>query len=193
MARVRRQRKLRRIVIRVAALVGLMCEPARAQIYEWLDDANDRHFANSLEQVPPDKRASVEVMMSDAPTREDSDVPPPNASAPSETDPRTNPTLQEDADSDPFASGWDAGFDAGWDAGLRALAEEQPVCPAESEVIVLESRPPVVVNVARYDPAGVYYRSPYGGTVTVPFDDGASRGLTRRQLIQGLRSMERGW
>jgi hypothetical protein len=86
-----------------------------------------------------------------------------------------------------------SGFEAGWSAGFRAAAEQQPVCPAEPAMIVLESRPPVVVNVPRFDSSNSYYSSPFAGGLTVPFDDGASRGLTRRQQIQDLRAAERGW
>jgi hypothetical protein len=90
-----------------------------------------------------------------------------------------------------FAAGWDAGFGAGWDAGYRAAQQEQPICPAEPEVVVLES--PAVINVPRYDPTGAYYVSPYEGTVSVPFDGGRSFGLTRRQQIQEQRRKERRW
>ena len=94
-----------------------------------------------------------------------------------------------------FDAGWDAGFGAGWEAGYRAAADEAPECPAEPQVVALESRPPVVISVPVpfYDPSGAYYRSPYNGLLTVPFDDGASRGLTGRGQIMQRRALERGW
>jgi hypothetical protein len=92
-----------------------------------------------------------------------------------------------------YQSGWDAGFQAGWDAGNRAAAQEQPVCTSEPQVVVLESQQPVVVSMPSYDPSGVYYRSPYDGLLTQPFDNGVTFGLTTRGQIQQMRAMERGW
>lgn len=182
-------RRWRRFGIAVTLLVTLpgAFEPISAQIYEWVDDAGDRHFDTSLEQAPEELRAQARIVVPAAtPSTVDAAS---DASASNAAEPNTDESEPDDS----FESGWDAGYGAGWEAGYRAAAEEQPVCPAQPEMIVLESRPPVVVNVPLYDPSGAYYRSPYGGLLTVPFDDGASRGLTSRNQIQGRRAMERGW
>lgn len=190
-------RRLRWFGIAVILLVALpgAFEPISAQIYEWVDDAGDRHFDTSLEQVPEDRRAQARIVVRAA-TPGSADAAP-DASASTAAGPNAEPTEPNPDESqrvDPYESGWNAGFGAGWQAGYRAAAEEQPVCTAEPPVVVLESRPPVVFNnVPLYDPSGAYYRSPYDGTLTAPFDDGASRGLTSRNLIQQRRALERGW
>ncbi len=181
-------RRLQQLAIAVTLLVALpgAFEPVSAQIYEWVDDTGGRHFDTSLEQVPEGVRAQARIVApAGTPSTADGAS---SASVPSAAAPNTG----ESEHADLFGSGWDTGFGAGWEAGYRAAAE-QLVCPAEPEVVVLESQSPVVVNVPPYDPSGAYYRSPYDGLVTVPFDDGASRGLTRRNQIQERRAIERGW
>ncbi len=189
------ERRLRRMVVVVAALAGLAkaTAPAGAQIYEWRDNADSRHFANSLEQVPREARAGAKIVVDTEPSRKD-DAATQSARAPSDSEPLPD-QVNEDKERPPdsFSSGWDAGFSAGWDAGYRASAAQQPVCPAEPQVVLLQSGPPVMIDVPRYDPSGAYYRPPYDGTLTVPFDDGASLGLTHRGQVQDLRARERGW
>jgi len=41
-------------------------------------------------------------------------------------------------------------------------------------------------SLRRYDPSGLYYSSPYQGTLTMPYNSGYSRGLTLRQLQEGV-------
>jgi hypothetical protein len=170
----------------VVALSGAF-ESISAEIYEWVDGAGDRHFDTSLEQVPEEARAQARIVVGA--------VTPGTADGVSSASTSTaaEPTPEKNQRDDSFESGWDAGFRAGWETGYRTAAEEQPVCPAEPGIVALESQPPVVVNVPPYDPSGAYYRNPYGGLLTVPFDDGASRGLTSRNQIQGMRAIERGW
>lgn len=174
-----RRPRLRRMLMRLLAVVAVMgrIEPAAAQIYEWVDDANSRHFATSLESVPPEVRSKARMVVEGAASTTSDVVSPSSASTPSEADGSRSVTptsRREKETSATFASGWDAGF--------QAAVEQQPICPLEPEVVVLESRPPAVINIPRYDPAGIYYRSPYEGSMTVPFDQGRSRGLTHRQL-----------
>lgn len=181
--------RMRRSAMAVTLMVVLACPfaPTSAQIYEWVDDAGDRHFENSLEQVPEAQRAQARVVLPAAtPGAADAtaDISASNAA---------QPAADESQRDNSFESGWDVGYSAGWEAGYRAAADEAPVCTAEPPAVVLESRPPVVVSVPLYDPSGAYYRPPYGSTVTLPFDDGASRGLTTRNQIQQQRAIERGW
>lgn len=181
-------RSFGRGAIAAALLVALSgaVESVSAQIYEWVDQAGDRHFGTPLDQVPEEVRDQARIVVragTSNPAAADT-----GASTPAE------PNAAESLPDHTFQAGWDAGFRAGWEAGYRGAAEEQPVCPAEPGVVVLQSQPPVVVNVPPYDPSGAYYRSPYGGSLTtVPFDDGASFGLTSRNQIQQQRAIERGW
>jgi hypothetical protein len=164
---------------RIAMLAGVLLiaasSLAAAEIYEW-DDSNGRHFSDSLEAIPKDSRAQARLVVKE------------EASAPAPPAPATDPSaVREEDASNSFASGWDTGFEAGWRAALQAAAAEQPECPIEPEVIVLQSAPPVTLNVPAYDPTGAFYQTPYTGTVTVPFDNGRSRGLTRREQMQRLQ------
>src|SRR5262245_826198 len=63
MASIIRHRQLLGTVAAFAAVIGwVICSaPASAQIYEWRDSSNGRHFANSLEQVPPEARDQAEI------------------------------------------------------------------------------------------------------------------------------------
>jgi hypothetical protein len=183
------------VVIGIAAFVWWAggARPASAQIYEWRDAVNDRHFSTSLDDVPDDMRASAKLVV-DGPRAETSAEAMTPMTEPTEPDDTAQASdASDDKAAEPLASGWDAGFDAGWEAAMRAAADQQPECSTEPQVVVLQSQPPVVVGVPAYDPTGAYYQSPYQGTVTVPFDDGASRGLTRRELVQQARAFERGW
>jgi hypothetical protein len=173
-----RLRRLRVAAILLLAVLGV--EASSAQIYEWTDEAGDSHYDSSLELIPEDRRAQARLF-----------VPASQPAAPSE--PAQSENDQDAAAADDLAAEWDAGFDAGWVAGYRAAVEEAPECPVVPEPVVLESRPPVVISVPFADPSGAYYRSPYGNMITVPFDDGASRGLTGRSQIQQQRALERGW
>ncbi len=157
---------------------------AAAQIYEWVDDANNRHYANALDSIPKEARANARVVVKEPMTREGAQV-----STSDVGEGRDQPPAPSKQGGDRFGSAWDPAFRAGWDAGHSAGVQEQSAYPAQPPTIVLESAPPVIVNVPRYDPSGLYYRSPYAGTVTAPFDGGRSRGLTVRQLEE----QQRGW
>jgi hypothetical protein len=164
-----------RIALLIAMLLIARPVLTRAEIYEW-DDGNGRHYADSLEAIPKDSRAQARLVVKEEPP------------APAPPEPATDQAAQrEEQASNSFASGWDTGFEAGWQAGLQAAVAEQPECPIEPEVVVLQSAPPVTLNVPAYDPTGAFYRSPYAGTVTVPFDGGRSFGLTRREQMQRLQ------
>jgi len=163
-------------------------QPINAQINEWLDQAGDRHFENSLEQVPEAQRAQARAVVSAAITGSASR--PTDESVPTDTQANNNVNAADDA----FADGWDAGFRAGWETGYRVGADEAPECPAQP--VVLQSQSPVVVNVPPpepFDPSGAYYQPPYYGSVGIPFDDGSSRGFNNRTRMQELRALERGW
>jgi hypothetical protein len=178
-------------LLAIAALLVAVADRSQrvsAQVYEWVDEAGDRHFDTSLDEVPEALRDQARVVVREEPPAPADEAPPEDASPPAQPN-EENPLDQS------FDAGWDAGFGAGWEAGYRAAADEAPECAAEPQVVALESRPPVVISVPVpfYDPSGAYYRSPYNGLLTVPFDDGASRGLTGRSQIMQQRALERGW
>jgi len=176
-----RQMRLQGVLIGVLTLGALLvaADGVDAQIYEWADDANHRHYVSSLDLVPTAARATARLVVRESTSAADGEISTPKAD---EDDRHQHqPPAQ-----DPFASKWDMAFRAGWDAGYRTGVAEQPVCPAEPPVIVLESGPPVMVDLPRYDPSGLYYQPPYQGTLTVPFDAGRSRGLTMRQVLEGF-------
>jgi hypothetical protein len=167
------------VVVTVVFFAAMRSAPG--EIYEWTDDEG-RHFADSLEAVPEGARSKARLVVK---AQEASSSP-----AAPVLDRGTQEEVDEGQSTQPeettaFSSGWDRGFEAGWAAGYQAAREEEPVCPTEPEIVVLES--PVFVNVPRYDPTGSFYVSPYAGTVSVPFDQGRSRGLTRREQIQRLQ------
>jgi hypothetical protein len=161
----------------IAALLAT-ANGVAADIYEWVDDANNRHYANSLDSVPAEVRTKARIVARETTPQAGAEVSTSNGG-------EGDRPLDQPPTGDSFASGWDMGFRAGWEAGYRTGVAEQPVCPAQSSPIVLQS-PPVIVDVPRDDPSGLYYSSPYQGTLTMPFDAGRSRGLTVRQLQEGI-------
>jgi hypothetical protein len=171
------QQRFRGVLIGLLIVATLLAGAGgvAAEIYEWVDDANNRHYANSLDSVPPEMRAKARLVLKEA-------TPPAGAEVSTSNGGASERGVDQPPAGDSYASGWDLGFRAGWEAGYRAGVQVQPVCPAQPPPIVLESGPPVIVNVPLDDPTGLYYRSPYDGTLTVPFDAGRSRGLTLREL-----------
>jgi hypothetical protein len=180
--------RLRRPLICLAATFALTMQVslARAQIYEWVDEENDRHFVNSLDQVPNEQRGSAKMVVGAA-TQQESEAPAPLRDEPAvPTRSEREPT---DEELRPYTSAWERGFDAGVEAAEQRAATEPR--PEPSPVIIVQSPPQVIVNVPRNDPAGAYYQP--ADRLAVPFDDGASRGLTHRGRVQDLRALERGW
>lgn len=185
-----RRRELWTTVCLAAAIVAFAVSPVPAQIYEWTDEENVTHFANSLDEIPADERENAKVVIGVSTRAPATPSPAPERQA-------QNEEVEEDAETDEaeldFTAGWDAGFNAGWAAGRQAALAEQPICPSEPTVVVMESRPPLTLNVPRYDPSGAYYQPSFVNRVAGPFDDGASMGMTYRERVQDLRALERGW
>lgn len=167
------------VAVVAAAVVIAITRLAPGDIYEWTDEEG-RHFADSLEAVPEGARSRARLIV-EAPEA------PPTALAPDRVGEEEVDAERatEPEETTAFSSGWDRGFEAGWAAGYQAAKAEEPVCPTEPEVMVLET--PVFLPPPPYDPTGSYYVSPYAGTVSVPFDEGRSRGLTRREQMQRLQ------
>ena len=127
------------VLVTIVALLA-RANGVAAEIYEWADDANNRHYANSLDLVPTAARATARLVVTDARPPADAEV---SASNGDEDDRRQDQPPTEH----PSASGSDLGFRAGWEAGYRVAVEEQPPYPAQLPVIVFESGPPVIVDV----------------------------------------------
>lgn len=179
-----REQGFRGILIVLLTTVALLtaASDTAAQIYEWGGDANNRHYTNSLDSIPEEALSSARLVVEEPTPREGGEVSTSNVD-----EGRDQPPASSREAGDPFASGWDLAFGVGWEAGHSMGVQEQSVYPTQPPTFVPESAPPVIVNVPRYDPSGLYYRSPYEGTVTVPFDGGRSRGLTVRQLQEQQR------
>jgi len=164
----------------VAVFVSTVAWIARsaAQIYEWRDEQGDRHFTSSLESIPESQRPSAKLLVKARPTPEKAESPPP---PPPRREPPEAP--QPHAPEPPTET---REFEAGWIEGFNAAMEQVAAMCTTRPPAVIEH--PVPLSPALlYDPAGLYYRPPHQGTVTVPFDQGRTRGLTRRQQIQERR------
>jgi len=149
--------------------------PAKAQIYEAIDATGTRHFTNLLCSLPEAARAGARVLVDAAPlSKADEDASVSAEDAPSNGTAEDVPESQRSI-AEAFQAGWSGGFGAG---------QQAAVVPPHPPVVIVPSPPPVVVSNAPYDPAGLYYQSPYSGTITTPFDGGRSRGLTRRQQLE---------
>jgi len=158
------------------------------QIYEWVDRAGTHHFTNSLESVPEEARARAQLFAEQGPVSSSEHTAP--LSKVDEA-PVTVVYQVPGGKTEPAGSGSAAAFDVGWISGYNAAVEHgAAVCPAEPPV-VLTRGPELMSRLPLYDPSGQYYRSPYAGTVSVPFDRGRTFGLTRRQQAQERRRLER--
>ena len=127
----KRQQRFRGVLISLLTVAALLARAngVAAQIYEWGDDGNSRHYANSLDLVPTAARATARLVVTDARPPADAEV---SASNGDEDDRRQDQPPAEH----PSASGSDLGFHAGWEAGYRVAVEEQPPYPAQPPIIV---------------------------------------------------------
>ena len=170
-----------------ALAVSTVAAPGSSQIYEWVAPDGTRHFTTSMDHVPEQGRADARVYVEAGPmsTIEDespmSTIDEPVAAAGESAD------LDEDADRDMDEEGERLAFEDGMVQGLAAGFAQRV---DEPPVVVVQSPAPVVI-VQRDDPSGQYFIPPLQGTLSVPFDGGRSRGLTRRQLLQETHRFQR--
>lgn len=166
------------------ALVAFLTSAAGAQIYEWVDESGVRHFTNSVTSVPDTARTQPRIVVEASPTSNADD-----ASGESRVQPKAGQGAGE-ARQRPAT----VAFEAGWSRGFAAArAGDAPPSLVQPPVVIAGSPQPVVVEIPRYDPSGLFYRSPYTGAMTVPFDRGRSRGLTHRQQVEQLLQAQRDW
>lgn len=143
-------RRARPIWLAVAVFARAQTQPVDAQIYEWTDEEKVSHFANSLEEVPPDEREQAKVIIG-ASTQPEPAPAPAARDRETQTEQAAEEVEADEARSD-FTAGWEAGFEAGFIAGRQAALAEQPICPAEPAVVVLQSRSPVIINAPPLPP-----------------------------------------
>jgi hypothetical protein len=162
------------LALGIAALAMLFASgPANAQIYESIDATGVRHFTNLVRSLPEAARGGARVFVDAAPSPKPDD----GRSLAAQEMPAEDVSRQGQAEEVAVAEAYQAGWSGGFGAG------QQAVIVPPLRVVVVPSPAPVVAAAAPYDPAGLYYQSPYAGTLTRPFDGGRSRGLTlRRQL-----------
>ena len=142
----KRTRAIARKSLRFGAAVILLVvlpggfDRVHAQIYQWQDEVGD-HFETSLDQVPEEHRAQARIVVPSSAASSTGQV--------SEGNPTTapQPSTDQTAAENGFASGWEQGFRAGWESGYRVAAEEQPECPAEPAFVALQN-PPVLESPA---------------------------------------------
>jgi len=176
----------------LSLLVALVL-PASAEIYEWRDDAGDRHFTNSMNDVPADEQAAVRVIVTEAPAQGDKDakgdageLPCATQSAEASTPaPRLAQVVYGNPESSPA-------YAEGVRDALMALAGDRS---AEGRGSV-QINGPLAVNNS--NAGGLAYG--YGGFgafpwyypfVTTGFDRGRSRFLTLRLLLQDQFQLDR--
>ncbi len=164
----------------VLLAAAILAGGALSQIYQWTDENGDRHFTSSLESIPEPQRSKAKLVVEPRPTparQEASPAAPPRREA---LPPPQPPPPERTAQAGEFEAGWVEGFHA-------AMEQASALCAARPPAVI--QQPPPLSPAPFYDPSGLYYRPPYQGMVTVPFDQGRTRGLTRRQQIQDRRQI----
>jgi hypothetical protein len=163
----------------VLALVFLLAAGgARAEIYEWRDQAGSRHFTNNRDAVPPEHREGARVVVVE-PAAPAMTVEPPAPAAPAE-EPRREAQVVYDEE----------GLRRAYAAGLRdglALAEQAPAGGAAG----IQINGPLAVADARAVDRDYGFALPYAPFVTTSFDRGRSRHLTLRMLLQDQFQLDR--
>ncbi|GIW40005.1 MAG: hypothetical protein KatS3mg076_0582 [Candidatus Binatia bacterium] len=157
------------------ALLVLLCVTvANAHIYEWRDAQGVRHYTNSVEAVPEDRRETVRLVVEEKPPGK---RPAPEAA---HEPPAPGPVPAAAAPLDPERI--ERAYVQGWLEGL--LVAER--LAAETRGVDLRLR---VSNLAVAPPSHVpVFVEPL---VTTSFDRGRSRHLTLRLLLQEQFALDR--
>lgn len=176
-------RRYTSIMRQVATLmVALACvsATANADIYEWRDANGNRHFTNSLVNVPAAQQPDARVIVTALPASESAPV---VASAPAEA-PRTEAQVIYDYSQrrDPYSQGLEDGI---------ALATRSVAPTGDGDVYIngplaVATSNPYVEAAAQYP-----YFYPEYPLVTTSFDRGRSRHLTLRMLLQDQFQFDR--
>lgn len=170
----------------IALLFGLACAgaTAHADIYEWRDANGNRHFTNSLLNVPAAQQPAARVVVTALPPSASS---PPAANQVAASVPVAEPRAEAQViydysqRRDPYSQGVEDGI---------ALARSM-VPAADGDVYI--NGPLAVANSEPYIAAAApypYYYPEYP-LVTTSFDRGRSRHLTLRMLLQDQFQFDR--
>lgn len=169
---------MRHIVV-MAIVLGCVTATAHADIYEWRDANGNRHFTNSLVNVPaaqqPDARVVVTATIDPQPSSA-------AVSAPA-TAPRTEAQVVYDYSQqpDPYTQGLEQGI-----ALARSMRSSDDGDVYINGPLAVANADPYVAVTSPYP----YYYPDYP-LVTTSFDRGRSRHRTLRMLLQDQFQLDR--
>ena len=165
----------------------MLALPAAAEIYEWRDSDGNRHFTNSMIQVPAEQQGAVRVIVAEPPLAEERSRALEKAAPPC-TSPAAQPPQAETVYD---YSGYREAYAAGLEDALVVLATERHA--GRSGTVQING--PLAVNntnAGGYGGFGGFGAFPwYYPFVTTGFDRGRSRFLTMRLLLQDQFQLDR--
>lgn len=175
---------LRASVLALALVV--LPSVAGADIYMWRDPAGVKHYTNAKALVPADSGASVVL-----------EEPPPSAVREVAVAPAPAPARETRSGADGEAAfdqgAMAAAFAAGWQQGIVAAQQMRVPAPAPAAPVSIQFNAPLAVAAGGanggYDPSWFDYN--YPALVTTSFDNGRSRHLTLRMLLQDQFAIDR--
>ncbi len=159
----------------LSGVLLLVATAAEADIVEWRDAEGVQHYTNVEAAVPPDRRATAQVIVSEqvwrAPVADSAQTAPPPAAVRTDEPARAATGVRE----------WQAATDA-YLAGLeRGLQLSRAVRGGDVSI----SGPLAVANsTGAVSPASYWWPAPVYPLVTTSFDRGRSRHRTLRMLLQ---------
>lgn len=161
-----------------SAVVLLFCAAAaRGEIYEWRDDAGNRHFTNSMDMVPAEQQKAARVVIVERAPVAAAAGP---AAAPAVPEPRREAQVIYDRSQERDA------YTEGVSDGLALAAGGQGHGGEPS----IQINGPLAVASAQTVEHGYDY-APYYPFVTTSFDRGRSRHQTLRMLLQDQFQLDR--
>lgn len=170
----------------LALVLFVLPSAARADIYMWRDPQGVKHYTNAKDLVPADAGASVMLEEPAHPaTRETAEpVPPPARDV--------RPARDTETAYDQGAV--EAAYAAGWQQGIAAAQQMRiAVPPPQAQPVSIQFNAPLAIAAGGgnggYAPSWFDYN--YPALVTTSFDNGRSRHLTLRMLLQDQFAIDR--
>ncbi len=166
----------------------MLAVSASAEIYEWRDADGNRHFTNSMSQVPSEQQGGVRVVVAERPELATEKAP--SQEAPPCAPPAAQQPQPAQAQAIYDYSGYRQAYAAGIEDAVAMLGNERPA--GRSGAVQING--PLAVNNTSAGGIG------YGGFgafpwyypfVTTGFDRGRSRFLTMRLLLQDQFQLDR--
>lgn len=175
-----RYTSLMRHTVVIALVLFCASSIVRADIFEWRDASGNRHFTNSLANVPAAQQLDARVLVTATAVSEA--APTHSVSAPAEA-PRTEAQVVYDYSNrpDPYAQGVEDGI-----ALARSVARGDDAGVYINGPLAVASADPYVAVTSPYP----YYYPAYP-LVTTSFDRGRSRHLTLRMLLEDQFQLDR--